>query len=67
MNGRNIMAAVDSHALDALDQIREEKAMALAQYVDASRREAELTALTELRKAHGAQLRPIALLRKESA
>lgn len=56
MNARNIAMTVDTHVLEALDEVRAEKEDAMDKYVDAARREAELLALVELRKAMGARI-----------
>lgn len=59
----NVRLAVDANVLDAIDMLRTQAGEALQRYVALKQEIADLEAMAELRKATGAELTPIKMLR----
>ena len=62
----NVREAIDANVLATIEGLREQASTALARYVALKEEIAHLEALAELRKASGAELTPIALLRRQA-
>jgi hypothetical protein len=66
----NLLLSLDDHLIGALTDVRLEAEDAMDRYVDAKRREAELSALLDIRKAMGAKVNgdyQVIPLKQESA
>lgn len=62
----NVREAIDANVLDTVDTLRDEAAAALSKYVALKEEIAHLEAVAELRKASGATLTPIRLVRSDA-
>ena len=63
----NLTKAIDSDVLETIDGLREQASAALARFVALKEEIAHLEAIAELRKASGADLAPIKLVRGSAA